>query len=340
MSHEALNNSQTAPRSPPAVFHDLTAQDGRSTDQSSQEMASACTQQTYTDDLEQGSVSDSNMTMENELLDSSFSNQQASGDPSPSIIHVDRPWAGLQTTLSPLFGHFYNAPGHQTFSSGLSFDIPVHFDPFSVQQPGALAPYSAPHGFVTDTAGYTFYAQQRPTFNEPFASSDHVFHEDVAQALNLGSNQPPSGPNALLGASGSSLGSLLHQSAPSDAEVRDTGAIHPTSTSLTCGRSRRARGEARRGQPRPSQWTSEEERVLMQMHAQRTTEQPAEINKRAAETLGKSTGAVEAKYWRLRGGDPKAYKKKRSCRGGPRGGRGDYGGRGGHGGSGSAGQTV
>lgn len=97
---------------------------------------------------------------------------------------------------------------------------------------------------------------------------------------------------------------------------------------------RRGRGDARRGQPRPRAWTSEEEQTLLQMFQEgQDKERPSDIAKRAAKILGKSTSAVEGKYWRLQGGDPKAYKKNCKRQGDPggyRGGRG--GGRGGGGG--------
>lgn len=108
-----------------------------------------------------------------------------------------------------------------------------------------------------------------------------------------------------------------------------------------CGQSRvsarRGRGVARRGQPRPRGWTTEEEQTLLRMHAEgKDGDKPSDITKRVAKALGKSVSAVEGKYWRLRGGDPKAYKK--NCKrgegpGGYRGGRGGGGG-GGLGGSG------
>lgn len=121
-----------------------------------------------------------------------------------------------------------------------------------------------------------------------------------------------------------------------------------TSTSVDSGHTRRrqgtrARGEARRGLPRPRNWTADEERTLMRMYAEsRTIENgdsepkiPKGTNKRVAAALGKTPGAVEAKYWRLQGGDPKAYRNKCGRRGGPRGGRGGSGGRDGNGNGGS-----
>lgn len=104
---------------------------------------------------------------------------------------------------------------------------------------------------------------------------------------------------------------------------------------------RRGRGIARRGQPRPRGWTREEEQTLLRMHAESKDEdKPRDITKRVAKALGKSVSAVEGKYWRLRGGDPKAYKKNCKRQGDPggyRGGRGGGDGGGGRGGGGVGG---
>lgn len=103
---------------------------------------------------------------------------------------------------------------------------------------------------------------------------------------------------------------------------------------------RRGRGEARRGQPRPRGWSAEEERTMLRIYAENQgVEKPGETTKRIAQVLGKSVSAVEGKYWRLRGGDPKAYKKNCKRGGGPGGyGRG-RGGRGGGGGRGNGGSS-
>lgn len=111
------------------------------------------------------------------------------------------------------------------------------------------------------------------------------------------------------------------------------------------GRHNNSQASARRGQPRPRGWTAEEERTMLRIYAENQgVEKPGDTTKRIAQVLGKSVSAVEGKYWRLRGGDPKAYKKKCKRGGGPggygegRGGRGGGGGRG-NGGS-SSGITV
>lgn len=191
----------------------------------------------------------------------------------------------------------------------------------AVHQAGLFGQRDASQGFNPYGAMYTFPPQDFTSFGAQLIPFEPALHNNVPEHVLPVPHQWSSSLSGSFDEAASPLGPVLPEGSPSDVQANGTKDTDTTARIVGCGHNRRARGEARRGQPRPSRWTADEERTLTQMYAQRKdTEQSSEIASRVAEMLGKSTVAVEAKHWRLLGGEPKAYKKKRGHRGGPQGG--------------------
>lgn len=231
-------------------------------------------------------------------------------DYNPPSIQPGRPWKNLQSMHSQHLRTFEGAPAQPFHGMGALLDFHMQHNSFDLEQ-------------------------ARPNQNDFFQG--YVFPEPSIPT------QPVAGPNTGLAATDPSLGFDLNQETTPDITTQgaETASVASTSTTSSGARGRRARGEVRRGQPKPNGWTEDEVRILLRMYAERdVNENVSAVTKRIARTLGKSTGAVEAKHWRLRGGDPKASKNRRGGCGGRRGGKGGRNGRGGSGGAGGAGLAV
>lgn len=209
----------------------------------------------------------------------------------------------------------------------------MNSDSLLAQQTGSNQSYPF-QGFVPtgNTTPTTF--QQVPRFGGSSDFSAHSGGLNLPEALASIPTWPTPENNASFNPANPSLGLTLDQRTSSRMATQSaetTSLASASSTTIgTREHGRRPRGEVRRGQPKPRGWTEEEVGILMRMYAERNINQPvSEVTRRIAETLGKSTGAVEAKYWRLRGGDPKASKNRRGGCGGGRGGRVGRNGRGG-----------
>lgn len=254
-----------------------------------------------------------------------------------------RPWTSLQTMHSQCLTTFGGNTAQPFHSFGSSLDVQMDSDTLDAQRPEPNRDDFF-QGFVALEPVETT-SQRTHSFPGSVDSSapDNVFF--LPEALASIPSQPIPGPNTPFIVAGPSLNFDLNQGTPSQtaAQGAETASVASASSTSSCarGRGRGARGEVRRGQPKPNGWTDDEVGILVRMYAERKVdEQVSDVTKRIANALGKSTGAVEAKHWRLRGGDPKASKNRRGGCGGARGGKGGRNGRGGSGGAGSAGLAV
>lgn len=269
---------------------------------------------------------------------------QADRNPYSPSLRTDRPWASLQTMHTRQIGPLGVTPAQSFYGFVSTLDVQIHFDILAIQQTTSNEDHSF-QGFAAPGTIDSTTSRQTPgasgSFETSYPSNGFVLPEVLAP----NPSQLMPGPNLPFNDADPSLSIDLDQNPPSQIATQSAETASVASASSTRsgdgGRGRRTRGEVRRGQPKPSSWTDDEVRILLRMYAERKdNESVSEVTKKIAQTLGKSTGAVEAKHWRLRGSDPKASKNKRGGCGGTRGGRGGHNGRrGGSGGAGGAGSA-
>lgn len=245
----------------------------------------------------------------------------ASFDLSPSDKQSDRPWSHLQNKHSSRTFRLRSEPVQYFAGLGTPFVYPAWFNTGEV-----FGPTSAQDGFNSLGALNTAVLQLSPSTSGSFGFAAPSSPFLLPEAVGPAPLQPFPDRNSSFTISNPFLGfqdNVGTQSLGSAAAVSSENLVQrrtqPPST-----RARGARGEARRGQPRPRGWTTDEERTLLRIYTEEKekcgkSQLPTDVIKQIAEAMGKSYSAVVAKYWRLQGGDPKAYKKNKNHRGGTRG---------------------
>lgn len=258
----------------------------------------------------------------------------------------NQPWAHLQSMHSQHLRTFANHPAQP--QTGLDSPLDrMDSESLDIQQNGQTQT-DLVQDFIFNGTVDPNTPRQSSGFDGSFDFSAPVDDLVFPAAWASMPTQPLPGYDTSFTAANPSVDFALDQGNSSevtrqDVEVASAASAASSSSTNTGPRrhGRRARGEARRGQPRPTGWTEDEVGILVRMYAERdVNEHVSSVTKRIAQALGKSTGAVEAKHWRLRGGDPKASKNRRGGCGNARGGRGGGSGRGGSGGAGAAGLAV
>lgn len=222
----------------------------------------------------------------------------------PPGIRTQRPWKSLQTMHSQRLTTFGGNAAQPFHGFGSSLDIQTHSDGLDAQRPRPTR-NELFQGFVaSETVNGTPQQTHRFSGSFNFAAPGNGFF--LPEALASIPSQPVPGPNTPL--TYLNQGTTPLAIATQGSEIASVASTSSTSGG-THGCGRGARGEVRRGQPKLNGWTDDEVDILVRMYAERDVdEQVSDVTKQIAKALGKSTGAVEAKHWRLRGGDPKASK--------------------------------